>query len=256
MNNKLVSIVLPSFNGSGFLRTSIESVIGQTFPSWELVLVDDCSQDSTWDIMQEYHHNNPEKIRCYQHNKNRKLPSALNTGFRKAKGDYLTWTSDDNIYKPEALEKMVIYLEDNKNIGLVYSDYSLIDSDGSVIDDIEVQDPTLLWKTSVVRYCFLYRREVFERVGLYSKKMRLVEDHDYWLRVYKYYTLMPMHDNLYYYRVHAGSLSNNNQAKVKKLKEKLIVQYLHLFDIENDQFTEIFKKLILSSISRKNYLQA
>lgn len=117
------SIILPSYNGSRFLAQSINSVLDQSIDDWELILVDDCSTDNTWEIMQEYQKRFPNKVQCLHHETNRKLPAALNTGFAASKGKYLTWTSDDNTYNPDAIEQMMRFLDENSKIDLVYCDY-------------------------------------------------------------------------------------------------------------------------------------
>ena len=100
-----VSIVLPTYNGEDYLRESIESVISQTFTDWELIIVNDCSTDSTPKIAEAYAAKDC-RIRVIHNEKNQKLPNSLNIGFESASGDYLTWTSDDNIFHHEALIKM------------------------------------------------------------------------------------------------------------------------------------------------------
>ena len=91
----LISIVLPVYNGAKFLCESIDSVINQTYKNWELLILDDCSTDETAKIAQKYVEQD-SRIRYYLNEKNLRLPRNLNKGFSLAKGDYLTWTSDDN----------------------------------------------------------------------------------------------------------------------------------------------------------------
>ena len=107
-----VSIVLPTYNGEKFIKESIESVLNQTFEDWELIIVDDCSTDGTLEIIKEYLKKD-YRIHLIHNETNRKLPLSLNIGFRKSMGEYLTWTSDDNIYHADAIEKMFLYLEDH-----------------------------------------------------------------------------------------------------------------------------------------------
>jgi len=104
--SKLISIVLPVYNGARFLRESIDSVLNQTYTNWELLILDDCSTDETPSIAQEYAEKD-SRIFYYRNERNLRLPGNLNRGFSLAKGDYLTWTSDDNRYRPTALEKML-----------------------------------------------------------------------------------------------------------------------------------------------------
>ena len=97
--NALVSIVLPVYNGARFLAEAIQSCLAQTYPHWELIVVDDCSTDDSPQIVAGFAADDA-RIRVIRHAHNRKLPGALNTGFDAARGEYLTWTSDDNLLPP------------------------------------------------------------------------------------------------------------------------------------------------------------
>ena len=115
---KLVSIILPTYNGKRFLRESIESVINQTYKDWELIVVNDCSTDNTLQIIEEYAQKD-NRIKYITNEINSKLPQSLNNGFKLAKGEYYTWTSDDNKYYPTAIEEMVQFLDINNDVDLV-----------------------------------------------------------------------------------------------------------------------------------------
>ena len=116
-SEKKVSIVLPVYNGEQFLSLSIESVLSQTYQNWELIIVNDCSTDNSPAIMEKYVEKDP-RIRIIHNAENQKLPESLNIGFRAARGDYFTWTSDDNMYKPDAIETMVSVLDTHPECGL------------------------------------------------------------------------------------------------------------------------------------------
>lgn len=120
----VVSIVMPVYNGEKYLKQSITSVINQTFKDWNLIIVDDCSTDSSPKIMNEYAKSD-NRIQVIHNKVNSKIPASLNNGFEKASGRYYTWTSDDNIYEHDAIEKMVNYLDEHIDIGLVWWIYSM-----------------------------------------------------------------------------------------------------------------------------------
>ena len=115
----LVSIVLPVFNGAPYVRQSIESCLNQTHRDIELIVVDDSSEDGTVDIVKSY---TDPRLTLIQHDRNRKLPAALNTGFRRSGGAYLTWTSHDNYYVPTAIAELVQFLEESTGVDFVLSD--------------------------------------------------------------------------------------------------------------------------------------
>src|SRR5438128_1966436 len=94
-HQKLVSVILPTHNGSKYLRQSIESCLSQTYLDIELIVVDDGSMDETSAILESL---TDDRVRKIRHQTNRGLSAALNTGCAEARGEYLTWTSDDNLY--------------------------------------------------------------------------------------------------------------------------------------------------------------
>lgn len=132
--DKLVSIVLPTFNGEEFLAQSIESVLKQSYKNLELIIVNDCSTDSTPRIIEEFAKKD-SRIKIIHNTINQKLPRSLNIGFNAASGEYWTWTSDDNYYLENAIEEMVAYLEENPNKVLVCTDYTIIKHNGFKEED-------------------------------------------------------------------------------------------------------------------------
>ncbi len=200
-----ISIILPTYNGAEYIKKSIQSCVDQSYPHWELIIVDDCSSDNTPEIIEEY---SDPRIHVVRHGANLKLPEALNSGFARSQGDYLTWTSDDNMYAPKALETLLNFLQNNPEISLVYSDYERIDHLGQVIDYYSAPSPEFLSEFNVVGACFLYRRTVYEKIGEYDPSMVLAEDYDYWLRVNNHFKLAALNLPLYYYREHPYTLTN------------------------------------------------
>lgn len=199
----LVSIVLPTYNGEKHLREAIDSCLRQTYRNIELVVVDDCSTDSAPEIVKSY---TDPRVRYIRHEVNRRLPEALNTGFRATKGDYLTWTSDDNYYAPDAIEKMLGFCRKH-GCSFVYADMIDIfdDSDRSELrKHPETFQPR---ERCGIGACFLFTREVYETVGDHDPETELVEDFDYWMRVSKHFELRHMPDAPYYYRNHSRSLT-------------------------------------------------
>jgi glycosyltransferase involved in cell wall biosynthesis len=208
----LVSIILPTYNGSRFLDRAIQSIVNQTYSNWELIVVDDASADDTPDILRRYVISD-QRIRSTRHSSNLRLPRALNTGFAQAQGDYLTWTSDDNYYRPEALNEMVGFLETHPEVDLVYTDFTQVDDEEKVVQCVNVAEPEALLQQNCVGPCFLYRRQVRDAVGDYSPDHFLAEDYDYWLRVSAKFILAPFHRDLYFYRLHKASLTHTQSEQ-------------------------------------------
>lgn len=229
-----ISIVLPTYNGERYIQESINSIINQTFTDWELIIVNDCSTDDTSLILNTYAVQD-ERIKVINNDKNQKLPQSLNIGFQNASGEYLSWTSDDNYYLPDAIEKMVAYLDTYKDIYMVCANMYFIDLNGTYQGVFQEYDETLMYFQNYVGACFAYRKEVLEKIGGYDSDMFLVEDYDYWLRILlNFKKIGYIQEPLYAYRRHSNSLTESRNEDVWKqlfiLRRKYLKQMLEKLD--------------------------
>ena len=221
----VISVVLPTHNGGRYIDQAIESVVEQTFAEWELIVVDDASTDDTPDKIDVWAARD-ERIRTVHLKENRKLPGALNEGFRLARGDCLTWTSDDNRYAPQAFAKMAGILETRPRVGVVYTAMTEIDQSGSTIGTLPALAAEELAVTNCVGACFLYRRTVHDTLGGYREDLFLAEDYDFWLRAFLDFHLEPLDELLYFYRKHSGSLTEQRTAEIARATEKAIEDWI------------------------------
>lgn len=216
-----VSIVLPTYNGEKYIRESIESIILQTYTEWELIIVNDCSTDKTDTIINEYIQKD-KRIRTIYNIHNERLPNSLNIGFKQAKGEYLTWTSDDNLYMPNAIECMLKVITQKQDIPMVRANMIIIDNQGKYIKDSTDFNINDICYCNYIGACFLYKKEVLVKVGEYNPDLFCVEDYDYWLRIYKEYgKILNIQDKLYKYRIHDESLSESKKLLVDQQRLKL-----------------------------------
>lgn len=206
MNDALpkVSIVLPTYNGVKYISKSVDSCLNQTYKNLELIIVDDGSSDKTPEIIKSY---KDKRTKYVRHEKNKGLPFALNTGFANATGEYLTWTSDDNYYADEAIEKMLTFLN-TKDCDFVYCDfYRFRDENPSDIKLVKLPDTLNLNSQNGVGACFLYTKKVKKVTGFYDVETVFAEDYDYWIRASKNFLMHHIPEPLYFYREHINSLS-------------------------------------------------
>lgn len=228
-----VSIVLPVYNGERFLRQSVDSIMGQSFKDWELIIVDDCSTDNSSKIAESFA--KKDKRISVVHNKvNRKLPESLNIGFAEAQGKYFTWTSDDNIAKPNWLKTMVDYLDSNPKADMVVGTMDLIDEDGKFISATLKKNRvfSLAYRNNVGAV-FMYRKSIADKVGKYDTGSFGVEDWDYWCRIALNGTIEYIPDNLYLYRIHNNSLST-------MYRENILKKMTHIQDKYADELSKRF----------------
>lgn len=229
IHQALVSIILPTYNRSNLLPYAINSILTQTYQNIELIVIDDNSQDKTNEIVHSF---NDPRIKYLKNDSNLKLPRTLNRGFSIAKGDYLTWTSDDNLFSVQAIEKMVDTLKKPDN-DFVYADYFLFsdqDSNGHPLNPIPIKQADILQleKSNHIGACFMYSRRLYEHIGDYDPSLFLVEDYDFFIRASKQYHFVHLSEALYYFRRDDNTLYCSRYCEVKasdvlvRLKNQLI----------------------------------
>lgn len=230
----MISVVLPTYNGETYIREAVGSILTQTCRDFELIIVDDCSTDHTPAILEELAESD-RRIRVIHNQENQMLPGSLNIGFAEASGQFFTWTSDDNKYGREALETMLGLLLDEPETDIVYAYYDLIDAEGKIISDethwktLESRDINRwkekpdgeLWNWAGA--CFLYRREVHEKLLGYDETLFLAEDFDFWVRALRYFKFKQLKQCLYQYRMHGHSLTATRELEILE-KDAMIIQ--------------------------------
>ncbi len=208
----LVSIVLPTYNRADRLDAAIGSCLAQTYENLELIVVDDGSTDGTSNVVDSFSDPRLRYVRLTHVG----LPKALNAGFAAARGEYLTWTSDDNTYMPGAIETMVNVLDHERDVGVVCCGCRRVDDAGNVIGPRYLKPPEMLYEGNCVGACFLYRAELARRIGGYRPELALAEDYDYWLRLARVGRIRRLNRLLYRYCEHSGALYERRYGRVLK----------------------------------------
>ncbi|WP_022760438.1 glycosyltransferase family 2 protein [Butyrivibrio sp. AD3002] len=211
-----ISVVLPVYNGERYLRQSIESVLNQSYKNFELIVVNDKSTDSTPSIIDEMAKKDA-RIVFVDNKKNLRLPRSLNKGFSFATGDLFTWTSDDNIFLENAFDEMVSFFVAHPKYDFVFSKIEYIDENGVTNGDANYinGDLTELPLSNCIGACFMYRNYVHKKLHGYNTKKFLVEDYDFWLRVYRDFEMGFIPKVLYYYRNHGESLTATKSEAIQ-----------------------------------------
>jgi len=201
----LISIILPVYNGEAFLNEVIQCILNQTYKNFELIIVNDCSTDRSLVIANTYACLD-RRIKIINNNENKKLPTSLNIGHEEAIGDLLTWTSDDNLIKVNFLESLY-YAIIREKCDLVFSNYDIILSDGSIKREHVTGPVQKLLFGNVIGASFLYKKKIFSEMGGYNPNLFLVEDYDFFLRASLKFEFYHLNENLYQYRIHEKSLT-------------------------------------------------
>lgn len=236
-----ISVILPSYNGEKYISQSIQSVIDQSEQDWELIIVNDCSVDNTLKICESFAEKD-KRIKVISNQTNKKLPASLNVGFASAHGKYLTWTSDDNYYKPNAFEKMSKYLDEHTEVDLVSMEFDLIDENDKFINSSDNYrkykrcEPALICGNNVGA-AFMYRKTIANRVGEYDTNTFCAEDYDYWCRIALAGKISYTPDNIYVYRLQPNSLTATKQRQIQEKTKYIQRKYADAF-FEKFKFTK------------------
>ncbi len=235
----MVSVILPVYNGDDMVALSIESVLNQTYRNFEFIIMDDGSFDRTPEIVDAYAAKD-SRIRVV-HQKNQKLPRTLSNGFALARGEFLTWTSADNIMHPDFLEKLVGEMKNHPETGMIYANLDLIDENGDPLTDMHwYPDPLSpevvrlpqsvlelnIYPDNYIAAAFMYRASVAHAIGNYSANRYTTEDYDYWMRINDCFNLRhtSFDDPIYSYRFHSKSLTaQDKQLKISANRYRLML---------------------------------
>ncbi|WP_372744881.1 glycosyltransferase family 2 protein [Lutibacter sp.] len=250
MNKPLISIILPVYNGEQFLEKAIESCLSQIYNAIELIIVNDCSSDNTLEIAERLAKAD-ERIKIINNTVNKKLPESLNIGHKQAKGNYITWTSDDNLLKTNCLQELLNAIIE-QNADVVYANNDVIDENGIVKrENINGPIEHVLFGNKIGA-CFLYKKEVFNALDGYNTSLYLLEDYDFWLRCVEQFRVSAVKNNLYQYRIHSNSLTSSiSNSKHNKNKHSLGIK--QMFNIIGEKYNWNSLTLSLLIASRLNY---
>ena len=124
----LVSIIMPSYNASRFITESIKSVIVQTYQNWELLIADDCSKDSSVEVIKKII-DKDQRIKLFSLLKNVGAAAARNVAIEHANGQYIAFLDSDDVWEPEKLERQLAFMKENK-YAFTYSEYYVMEEDG------------------------------------------------------------------------------------------------------------------------------
>ena len=147
MVDGLVSIIMPSWNTGQFIAESIQSVLNQTYSNWELLIVDDCSNDNTDDIVLSF---TDQRIKYLKNEKNCGAALARNRAIKEAQGEWIAFLDSDDLWVSEKLEKQIEFMKKNEYI-FSYHEYVKIDEESKPLN-IYVSGPKVVTKRKMYHY--------------------------------------------------------------------------------------------------------
>jgi glycosyltransferase involved in cell wall biosynthesis len=222
---------MPCFNHARFIRESVRGVLSQQHKSVELIIVDDCSSDDSWNVITDLAAAD-SRIRPIRHDRNGGAAKSRNDGITAATGDFIAFCDADDIWEPEKLARQVALLDRNTDCDVAYCDSFLIDGNGTLTGQrfSELFPPppapsgplfAQLVRTNFINtQGVLLRRSCVTRVGLFDEDLKgaSVEDWWYWIQLSREHRFVYSEECLGRYRVHSGSSGVPRTYSVSRYK--------------------------------------
>lgn len=219
MSNSLISILIPTYNVEAFVEEAISSICNQTYTNLEIIIIDDCSTDQTYSILQKLAAKD-SRIKLYRNTTNKKIAATLNDAFQLSTGDYIARMDGDDISVPSRLEQQLNYLKKNPEVDLVGLNYIVIDEKNLEIKkEQHISNPDKIRRASAyvspIPHFWLAKRIVYEKIGPY--RIPGAEDYDFILRGLDLgFTMSNIQEYLYLHRIRGGNTATSAGLKQKK----------------------------------------
>jgi CMP-N-acetylneuraminic acid synthetase len=205
-----VSVYIVNHNYGRYLEQAIESVLGQSFGDFELLVFDNGSTDGSKEIISRYARHGQVLAFCQE---NIGLSRTNNLAIRRSRGQYVLRLDADDYLHHNAIELLAGTLDRRLDVGLVFPDYFLVDTEGKVLEVMQRHnfDQVTLLDQPAHGACTMIRRECLEALNGYDESYHCQDGWDLWVRFIRRYGVTNLNLPLFYYRKHGNSLSDNEQ---------------------------------------------
>lgn len=220
--SELVSIIVPVYNAGKFIRETMDSVLAQTYPHWELLLVEDGSSDGSADVIEEYIAKKGEsRIRLIRQPSNQGAARARNKGLEEASGRYIAYLDADDLWTPEKLEHELRFMEE-KGAAFAFTGYEFADENGVGLGKIVRVPETLVYRQALSNTTIFTTTVMFDSLKIPKELLEMPviksEDTALWWKVLRAgYTAYGLDENLVKYRRAGRSLSSNKLEAIRRI---------------------------------------
>lgn len=256
-----VSVIISTYNRSRFVREALESVLMQSFKDLEIIVVDDGSSDNTPALLKEY-----SSLIHYVYQKNKGRSVSRNTGISLARGEYLAFLDDDDVWLPGKLERQVGFLDARSEIALAHTFTGLMDEDGRPLEK-ETRKHLMSYHRAarmgytyegMSRLCVMYTSSVMLRksclggVGLFDPCIEAFEDWDIYLRLALKYDIGTIPEPLVRIRVHPA---HSTQDEFTRGRIKVSLKHLNILEsIDGPSLRERLRRNFYIHLAKAYYI--
>lgn len=261
ISKPLVTVVMPCYNHSKYVREAIESVLQQTYTEFEFLIADDGSTDDSAEIIKQF---TDERIKFFEYDKNTCF-RAWEELEHSARGKYITCIASDDVWRADKLEKQVAFLEENIEYEACFSWIETIDGDSRIIENessisqnfnLEIGNSEewfrrlFMASASLAAPSYMMKTNVYHQLGGFHFKYRQIQDYELWLRYLLNHKLAVLPEKLLYYRWHAKDETANISAPSTATLVRTFNEIHHMYSsiieqIEDKLFIKTFYKQLL-----------
>ena len=223
-----LSIIIPHLNYGRYLKKCLDSVLEQSFEDYEVILVDGGSTDNTYEVLKEY-----PMVKVLKDIPPMGPVKAVNKGIENMKGEFFAQLNSDCYLAPLMYEQCINILEKNKNLGMVYTSWYIIDDTGKELGVVD--QPPKFDRNILLHYNYIdatgmvIRRSCFDKVGLFDERCPMSMDWIMAAKVSKYFDVYFLNKPLFYYRIHPHQITQDPRIiEDNKRAKKIIRKYYRL----------------------------
>jgi glycosyltransferase involved in cell wall biosynthesis len=244
-----VSVVIPTYQSAKYIQEAIDSILNQAYKDYEIIVVDDGSTDDTIQVLKKY----GTRIKVIRQ-ENRGAANARNRGILASCGEYIAFLDSDDVWMPNKLELHINILENNPEIGIVFSDVICVFGDRKT-KYFNFRNPHsgevyihLFIRNFIPMSAAVVRKKCFEEVGLFDESLSASEDHDMWLRIARFFKVDFIDEPL----AHAH-ISVVREQRMSSYEIVLQESNIELRKKALKQNPELYKSLSLDALNRIFY---
>lgn len=269
-----VSVLLSVHNHEDYVGAAIESVLRQTYQDWELIIIDDCSEDGSADVIRNYQ---DDRIQFYQAEENQGAILIFNELLKKAGGEYIASIDSDDIWYDNKLEEQIAYLEQHRETAACFSWAEFIDQEGDLYSitrkECDCDIRLFMHENRTQGQCFRYffdndnylcrssavlRSDAVKEIGGFDPRFRVLHDYEYWVRLIQKYPIYLIQKPLVQYRrvsVDNNSLSAVNRKNViRVINEHQMIVYNMIKEMDRTIFCDAFHDLLKKEVASEAHL--
>jgi glycosyltransferase involved in cell wall biosynthesis len=243
MQKNLISLLMPAYNTVRFIKFAIDSIKKQTYNNWELIIVDDCSDDGTWELASMLSASD-SRIKVYRNDLNLGIVKNRKRAYELSSGELVCHIDNDDMLERYALEEMLNAFDQQPDVMLIYSDIAQIGEKGEhQLYSASINfDPNKLYQHGW-RHFGMYRREVMRHIDGYNEKLISgCEDGDLFMQIAEKFPCARLPKALYLYRSHGENQSGKNK-KCDSCSERPVCNFLRVWSKSANYDPITFKPL-------------